>query len=70
MADVAMTIAFAACFQQVIYRIRMRVVDAPSLEQTTVLSRQEGALSFEIVDDSRALFTGLFPVPMVIQIQP
>lgn len=68
-ADVALTITFDACFQQGIYRIRMRVVDAPSLEQTTVLSRQEGALSFEIVDDSREHFTGLFPVPMAIQIQ-
>ncbi|MGV8942531.1 ABC transporter ATP-binding protein [Thermomonas sp.] len=69
-ADVAMTIAFDACFQQGIYRIRMRVIDAPNLEQTTVLSRQEGALSFEIVDDCRAHFTGLFPVPMTIQLEP
>ena len=27
------------------------------------------SLSFEIVDDSRERFTGLFPVPMAIQIQ-
>ena len=67
---VAVSIAFDACFQQGIYRIRTRVVDSPSLELTTVLSRQEGALSFEIVDDSRERFTGLFPVPMAIQIQP
>lgn len=63
------SIGFDACFQQGIYRIRTRVVDAPSLEQTTVLSRQEGTLSFEVVDDSRHSFTGLFPVPMAIQIQ-
>lgn len=68
-SDLTVTIAFDACFQQGIYRIRMRVVDSPSLEVTTVLSRQEGALSFEIVDDSRERFTGLFPVPMTIQIQ-
>lgn len=57
-----------ACFQQGIYRIRTRVVDAPTLNQTTVLARQEGALSFEIVDDSRDLFTGLYPVPMDIRV--
>lgn len=67
--ELAVSIAFDASFQQGIYRIRMRVVDSPSLELTTVLSRQEGALSFEIVDDCRDRFTGLFPVPMAIQIQ-
>nr|MDQ3040079.1 Wzt carbohydrate-binding domain-containing protein [Pseudomonadota bacterium] len=69
-ADVVMTIAFNACFQQGIYRIRTRVIDSPNPEQTTVLSRQEGTLSFEIVDDCREHFTGLFPVPMAIEIQP
>ena len=63
------SVAFDAGFQQGIYRIRTRVVDSPTLETTTVLSRQEGALSFEIVDDCRDRFTGLFPVPMAIQIQ-
>ncbi|HEY4559638.1 MAG TPA: ABC transporter ATP-binding protein [Lysobacter sp.] len=57
-----------AIFQQGVYRVRTRVVDAPSLDQTTVLSRQEGTLSFEIVDDCRERFTGLFPVPMAIEI--
>lgn len=63
-------IALGAAFQQGVYRVRTRVVDAPSLAQTTVLSRQEGALSFEVVDDSRDRFTGLYPVPMDIRINP
>ncbi|TWT18724.1 ATP-binding cassette domain-containing protein [Luteimonas marina] len=61
-------VALGATFQQGIYRLRTRVVDAPSIERTVVLSRQEGWLSFEIVDDSRERFTGLFPVPMEIGI--
>jgi lipopolysaccharide transport system ATP-binding protein len=62
-------IRFDAAFQQGVYRIRTRVVDAPSLDQTTVLSRQEGGLSFEIIDDCREMFTGIFPVPMTIDIR-
>lgn len=65
---VSVSIAFDASFQQGIYRMRTRVVDSPSVELTTVLSRQEGWLSFEVVDDSRERFTGLFPVPMDIRI--
>lgn len=61
------SISFDACFQQGVYRIRTRVVDAPGLDSTTVLARQEGTLSFEVIDDSRALFTGLFPVPMDVR---
>jgi len=63
---VTVRIELKALFQQGIYRIRTRVVDAPTLEQTTILARQEGKLSFEVVNDSRHLFTGLFPVPMEI----
>lgn len=61
-------IAFDAAFQQGVYRIRTRIVDAPAIERTTVLSRQEGTLSFEVVDDCRDRFTGLFPVPMDIEV--
>lgn len=67
-ATVQVTVKFAAQFQQGIYRLRLRVVDSPGLGQTTLLSRQEGKLSFEVVDDSRHRFTGLFPVPMDIQV--
>lgn len=65
---VAVRIELAAEFQQGIYRIRTRVVDSPALDRTTVLARQEGWLSFEIVDDNRHLFTGLFPVPMKVEV--
>lgn len=68
--EVAMEIGLDAQFQQGVYRIRTRVVDAPSLERTTVLSRQEGWLSFEVVEDSRLRFTGLFPVPMEVRFGP
>jgi len=63
---VRVRIVMQASFQQGIYRIRTRVVDAPTPELTTVLARQDGWLSFDVVDDSRRLFTGLFPVPMDI----
>jgi len=66
---VRVQIELCASFQQGVYRIRTRVVDAPTLEQTTVLARQEGRLSFEVVDDSRHRFTGLFPVPMDIHVE-
>jgi len=66
--SVSLRIGFDAGFQQGVYRIRTRVVDAPSVDRTTVLSRQEGWLSFDVVDDGREEFTGLFPVPMAIQV--
>ena len=65
---ITVDVGFEARFQQGVYRIRLRVVDSPSLEQTVVLARQEGVLSFDIVDDSREQFTGLFPVPMAIRV--
>ena len=66
--EATVRIRLDAAFQQGIYRVRTRVVDAPSLDRTMVLARQEGWLSFEVVDDSRHLFTGLFPVPMAIEV--
>ncbi|MBI2382249.1 MAG: ABC transporter ATP-binding protein [Gammaproteobacteria bacterium] len=67
---VKVQLSFKAEFQKGIYRVRTRVVDAPSLEQTTVYSRQEGWLSFDVIDDSREHFTGLFPVPMDCLVEP
>ncbi|MBS7457831.1 polysaccharide ABC transporter ATP-binding protein [Coralloluteibacterium stylophorae] len=61
-------ISLAATFQQGVYRVRTRIVDAPSIETSTVLSRQEDWLSFDVIDDSRARFTGLFPLPMDIKV--
>lgn len=65
---VQVDIRLKAIFQQGIYRIRTRVIDAPAIERTTVLSRQEGRLSFEIVDDNRERFTGVFPVEMDVAV--
>lgn len=58
----------SAALQKGVYRIRTRIVDAPSLEQTVVLARHDGGLSFEVIDDSRARFTGLFELPMQVEI--
>lgn len=63
---IKVAIQMRATLQQGLYRIRTRVVNAPSLSQTTLLSRQEGFLSFELIDDSREHFTGLFPLPMEV----
>ena len=67
-SEVIVRIGFDATFQQGLYRVRTRVVDAPSLEQTVVYARQEGRLSLEVMDDSRHLFTGLLPLPMTVDI--
>lgn len=55
-----------ATFQKGIYRIFARIVYAPRLQNTTTLCNKNYLLSFEVVDDSRELFTGIFPVPMDI----
>lgn len=55
------------CFQMGVYRFRMRVVDAPTIDQTTLISRQDDLLSLELTDDVRDRFTGLFPVPLSFQ---
>jgi lipopolysaccharide transport system ATP-binding protein len=51
-------------FQKGIYRLRLRLVSAPSLEQTLLMSRYDDLLSIEMIDDVRDQFTGLFPMPM------
>jgi len=60
------SISMICSFQKGIYRVRLRLVDAPSLEQTELMSRYDGALSIEMIEDVRAQFTGLFPIPMDI----
>jgi lipopolysaccharide transport system ATP-binding protein len=67
--DVVLAIRFRAEFQQGVYRCRLRLLDSADLNQHVVLARQEGVPSFEVVDDSRERFTGLFPVPMTIDVQ-
>ncbi|GGY82424.1 sugar ABC transporter ATP-binding protein [Cellvibrio zantedeschiae] len=51
-------------YQKGIYRIRIRLVSAPSIELTVMMSRYDELLSIEMVDDVRDKFTGLFPLPM------
>ena len=62
--DVSVSVKMAATLQRGIYRVRMRLLDSAHIHEHTVLARQEGAPSFEVVDDSQERFTGLFPVPM------
>lgn len=53
-------------YQKGIYRIRIRLVSAPSIELTVMMSRYDGLLSIEMIDDVRDKFTGLFPLPMSV----
>ena len=53
-------------FQKGVYRVRLRLVNAPSLEQTLLISRYDDLLSIEMIDDVRDQFTGLFPITMDI----
>jgi lipopolysaccharide transport system ATP-binding protein len=62
-----LSVGFSCCFQKGIYRVRLRLVSAPSLEQTLLLSRYDDLLSIEQIDDVRDQFTGMFPVAMDIQ---
>lgn len=62
--DYQLDIDLQCNFQRGIYRLRFRIVDAPNIENTLVLSRQDDLLSFQMVDDVRDKFTGLFPATM------
>lgn len=68
--EARLDVQFACCFQKGIYRVRLRLVSAPSLEQTILLSRYEDLLTLEQIDDVRDQFTGLFPVAMDIRWTP
>jgi lipopolysaccharide transport system ATP-binding protein len=60
------SVTMQCSFQKGIYRVRLRLVNAPSIEQTLLMSRFEELLSIEMIDDVREKFTGLFPIPMDI----
>jgi len=66
--DIPLVVNMRASLQRGIYRVRMRILDSAHVHEHTVLARQEGAPSFEVVDDSQERFTGLFPVPMDIRV--
>ncbi len=57
------------CFQQGVYRFRFRIVDAPSIEDSRLLSRQDDLVSIHLVEDVRDQFTGIFPVPIEVDWQ-
>jgi lipopolysaccharide transport system ATP-binding protein len=59
-----LSIKLKCCFQRGIYRCRFRIVNAPKLEQTQLLSRQDDLISINMIQDVRDLFTGIFPTPM------
>lgn len=67
-ADLSLTVGLRAQFQKGVYRFRLRLLDSADLSQHVVLARHEGTPSFEVVDDSREQFTGLFPIPMQVVI--
>jgi lipopolysaccharide transport system ATP-binding protein len=61
-----LTVTLHCTFQKGIYRIRMRLVSAPSIELTMMMSRYDELLSVEMIDDVRDKFTGLFPLPIAV----
>lgn len=62
-----LTVSMDCTFQKGIYRLRLRLVSAPSIEKTLLLSRFEDFLSLEMIEDVREKFTGLFPLPIVCE---
>jgi lipopolysaccharide transport system ATP-binding protein len=68
-AEVTVSVGLCASLQQGVYRVRMRLLNSDSVSQHVVLARQEGSPSFEVVDDSRERFTGLFDLPMDVGVR-
>ncbi len=62
----SLDLGLECCFQQGVYRFRFRIVDAPSIEDSRLLSRQDDLVSIHLVEDVRDKFTGIFPVPLEI----
>ena len=63
---------FRAELARGIYRVRARLVQAPDRHQhhRRVLCRYESDLSFEVIENSIERFSGLFPLPADIVVQP
>jgi lipopolysaccharide transport system ATP-binding protein len=66
--EVAVSMAFEARLQRGVYWMRMRLVDEPPQGHAEIVARQQGWLSFEVDEDSRDRFVGLFELPMDIQV--
>lgn len=63
-------IDFRVQLQFGVYRVRVRLVEAPGLVHTRVLGRHDAGVSFEVVDNSTELFSGLFPLPAEVSLRP
>jgi lipopolysaccharide transport system ATP-binding protein len=65
-------VSFRAELARGIYRVRVRLVQAPDRHQhhRRVLCRYESDLSFEVIENSIERFSGLFPLPADIVVQP
>ena len=62
-------IVFRAQLQLGVYRVRVRLVQGPGLYHTRVRGRFDSGVTFEIIDNSNELFSGLFPLPADIAIE-
>lgn len=64
----AIRVVFRVQLQLGVYRVRVRLVQAPGAQHTRVLSRYDSGISFEVVDNSNERFTGLFPLPADVDV--
>ena len=67
-----MVLRFRTRLANGIYRVRARLVQAPAPHQhhRRVLCRYESNLSFEVVENSIERFSGLFPMPVEVDVKP
>jgi len=57
------TVEFPAQFQKGVYRLRLRIIQPTIGASFLVFARHETGLSFDVVDDNHALFSGAMPLP-------
>lgn len=69
-AEVDVSMGFGARLQRGVYWMRMRLVDEPPQGGAEIVARQQGWLSFEVDEDSRDRFVGLFELPMDVTVVP
>jgi lipopolysaccharide transport system ATP-binding protein len=67
---VTLSARLRATLKRGVYRVRVRVADAPTLYAISLRWRHDDMLSFEVVSDSRENFLGLFPIPLETEWAP